>query len=173
MKMVRGHAEARWLPSRHRFALCRLYAFLRLSTAKAEPRDGLMLVVDRDQTAWEHHGIALWIGLTVTCYIAGTLFRHWRPAVALLVALPIAAAVLEILIVAGGLLTRSNGRANGILFMLLFAAASLYVARQASWVRFAAWQVFAVAALNALAAALVFLLRGPIARLERGVVSES
>ena len=173
MRMVRGKAEARWLPSRHRFALCRLYAFLRLSAAKAEPREAVMLVVDRDQTAWEHHATSVWIVITVTCYLAATLFRALPVVLAIVVAIPVAAALIEVPIVAGGFLMRGRGGPNGVFFMVLMIAASAYLARHASWVRFVAWQFLGVLAVNAVAAAIVFLLRGPIARLERGVVSES
>jgi hypothetical protein len=171
VKMARGRAEARWLPSRHRFAIARLYAFLRLRGAKPEPREGLMMVVDRDQTAFEHHGVSLWIVATVACYLAASLFRALPLPAALLVSIPVAAIVVEVPVVSGGFLFR--GRANGVFFMILFTAVSAYFARQTSWVRFAAWQVFAVMALNAIAAAILLLLREPIARLERGVLSES
>ena len=170
MKAIRGRAEGRWLPSRHHFALCRLYAFLRLRAAKPEARETLMLVVDRDQTAWEHHGTSLWVVLTVACYIAAMLRRVWPVALAIVAAVPLAAAAIEVPIVAGGFFFR--GRANGVFFMILLTAASAYFARQTSWVRFVAWQFFALMILNAIAALILLLLREPIARLERGVVSE-
>ena len=170
MKTIRGRAEARWMPSRHRFAIVRLYAFLRLRRAKPEPRETLMLVVDRDQTAWEHHGMSLWVVLTVACYIASMLMRVWPVALAVAVAVPLATAAIEVPVVSGGFFFR--GRANGVFFMILLTAASAYFARQTSWVRFVAWQFFALMILNALAALILLLLREPIARLERGVVSE-
>ena len=172
MKLVRGRADARWLPSRHRFALFRLYAFFRLLGAKPEPREGLVLVVDRDQTAFEHHGASIWIVLTVACYFAATLFADWPLAAGLAAGLPAAALAIEFPIWIGGLIP---GRARGVAFvtMFLLIAASIHFARQASWVRFAAWQFLGLIAINALASAIVFLLRAPIARLERGVLSES
>ncbi len=36
MKMVQGNAAARWLPSRHNFALFRLLAYLRLRAPIAQ-----------------------------------------------------------------------------------------------------------------------------------------
>ena len=171
MKMVRGRADARWLPSRHRFALFRLYAALRLRLAKPEPRDSLMLIVDRDQSAYEHHGLSLWIVLTVTCYVAGTLPGRWPLPLALLAALPLAVVAVVAVVILGGLLLGSGERA-GVAFMLVLAVASGVVARHASWSRFVAWHFFAVVALNAVAAAIVFVLRGPIARMERELLSE-
>ena len=171
MRVVRGRRDARLLPSRHRFALFRLVAFLRLRAAKPEPRDGLILVVDRDQTAIEHHAISLWIVLTVTCYFAATLFGSWPLPLALPAAFFVAAMAVEVPLLVFG--TFVSSRVNSVLCMLVFIAAAAWFATQRSWARFAAWQFLAVIALNAVAAAIVFLLRGPIARLERGVVSES
>jgi hypothetical protein len=164
VRVVRGRGEARWLPSRHRFALFRLYAFLRLRRAKPEPAEAMILVVDRDQTAFEHYGISIWILVMVTCYFAAVL--PWP------LALPLALIAIEVLICAAGILVRRGPRGNAFVISLLLAIASAYFAMQQSWVRFVAWQFFALVALNAFAAAIVFLLREPIARLERGVLSE-
>jgi hypothetical protein len=172
VKAVRGRGDARWLPSRHRFALFRLFAYLRLLAAKPEPRPGLILIIDRDQTAYEHHLVSLWIAATSTFYLAATLFRGLPVPVAIAAAIPVAALALEVPFYVSGLLLRRGSRVNGIVCMLVLAIASLYVVRQPSWVRFVAWQFFAVIALNATAAAIVFLLRAPIARLERGFVFE-
>lgn len=171
MKLIRGRADARWLPSRHRFALFRLYAFLRLLGAKPEPREGLVLVVDRDQTAFEHHGASIWIVLTVACYFAATLFDTWPLPAAIVAGILASALALELPIWIGGLVLRARGVA--IVTMVLLIAASIHFARQASWVRFVAWQFLGLLAINATASAIVFLLRAPIARLERGVSSES
>ena len=172
MMLVRGRGEARWLPSRHTFALFRLFAFLKLRGAQPEPRERLALVVDRGQTAIEHHLMSVWVVLTVTCYVAATLFASWPLPLALPVAFFVAAIVIQIPVVGFGLIVPSHRVNAGILMSLLLAAAA-YFATQRTWVRFAAWQFLAVVALNALASAIVFLLREPIARLERGVVSES
>jgi hypothetical protein len=170
---IRGRTDARWLPSRHHFALFRLYAFIRLLGARPERREGLILIVDRDQTAFEHHGVSLWVFLMSTCYVATTLFRALPLAAAFALALPVAGLLIEVPFLSSGLILRQGARVNGIVFMLCLAGASLYVARQPTWARFVAWQFFAMVGLNAIAAVLVFLLRGPIARLERGVASES
>ena len=173
MKVVRGRADARWLPSRHRFALFRLYAFLRLLGAKPEPRAGLVLVIDRDQTAFEHHGASLWIVLTSACYIASALSAAWPLPLAILAAIAIVPLAIEVPFYVSGLLVRKGSRVNGVFTLLVLAAASLHFVRQTTWVRVVALLFFAVVAINAMAAAIVFLLRAPIARLERGVLSES
>jgi hypothetical protein len=173
VRLIRGRAEARWLPSRHRFALFRLYAFLRLRSAKPEPRRGLVLVVDRDQTAFEHHGVSLWVVATITCYFAAGLFGAWPLPAALLAGLASAAVAIEVPVWVGGFIFGRAGRANGVATMAALIAASIHFARQTTWVRFAAWQFLGLIAINAVASLIVFLLRAPIARLERGVVSES
>lgn len=172
MTIIRGRAEGRWLPSRHRFAMFRLYAYLRLRGARPEPREGLVLIVDRDQTAFEHHGISLWIVLTLACYAAGTLFSSWPLAAAIVPSVLLGAAAVVVPMCVSGLMLRRGARANGLVVMLLLVAASAYFAVQTTWVRFAAWQFLGVLAINAIAATIVFLLREPIARLERGVLSD-
>lgn len=173
MKFIRGRADARWLPSRHHFALFQLFAFLRLRRAPPEPREGLVLVVDRHQTAAEHHSVSIWIVLTVTCYLAATLFARWPLPLALAVAFPLAPVAIHVPMLSLGLLTRGHRRLNAMSLMFVFIAMAVYFAGQQSWVRFAAWQFLAFVTLNAIAAAVVFMLRAQIARLERGVSSES
>lgn len=173
MKIVRGRADARWLPSRHRFALFRLYAVLRLRTAAPEPCEGLVMIVDRDQTAVEHHAVSLWIALTVTCYLAATLFSRWPVPLALPVAFLLSPVAIHVPLLSIAALTLGNRRVNSFMLMFAFVALAIYFARHASWARFAAWQFLIVVALNAIAAAIVFASRGAIARLERGVSSES
>lgn len=172
MTLVRGRGEARWLPSRHTFAVFRLFAFLKLRGAKPEPRARLALVVDRGQTAIEHHLVSVWVVLTVTCYVAATLFASWPLPLALPAALVVAAILIQVPVVGFAMIVPGH-RINARVLMSLLLAAAAYFATQRSWARLAAWQFLAVVALNALASAIVFLLREPIARLERGVVSES
>lgn len=173
MNAVRGRADARWLPSRHHFALFRLFAFLRLRGARPEPREGLVLVVDRHQTATEQHGVAIWITLTVTCYLAATLFAEWPLPMALAAAFALAPFAVHVPMLSIGFLTRGHRRLNPMTLMFTFIAVAAYFARHQSWARFAAWQFLALVALNAVAAVIVLMLRAPIERLERGVSSES
>ena len=154
MNIVRGRAEARWSPARHRFALFRLFAHVKSRTAKPESAVGLMLVIDRDQSAYEHYAISTWIVLTVTCYLAATLFGAWPLPLGFAAALPASAFAVELPVFVTGLMFNS-ARVNGIALMLLMIAASAYLAMATTWVRFAAWQFLALVALNALAAVVM------------------
>lgn len=171
MKIVRGRADARWLPSRFNFALFRLIAYARMRGTKPEPRD-VSLILDRNQNNLESHLLSAWTTLTVACYAAGTLFDEWPVALALLAGVPVAITCLEIPIVAIGLALRrreNNIGLNSIVLMSLLIAAALYFARAHSWIRVAAWQFLAGVALNALAAPVAFLLRGSITEMENAV----
>ncbi|HEX8168910.1 MAG TPA: hypothetical protein VF824_00040 [Thermoanaerobaculia bacterium] len=170
-RTIRGRADARWLPSRRNFALFRLYAYLRLRVAPPEPRD-VALFIDRNQTAAEHYSVAVWVLLTMTCYCAADLFESWPLPLAIVSALVVATLLTQVGIVGFGLVAAAltprtaRVRVNSFVLMLLFIAAAAWYARHPSWARFVAWQVLALVALNAAAAAIVFLLRGSIARLE-------
>lgn len=174
MKLVRGRADARWLPSRHNLALFRLGAFLRLRRAKAEHRDVIM-VIDRHQSAFETWTMMSWLIVTLACYLAVTLFANWHVAIALITALPLAFVLLEVPVIISALVITpfaQNGiRVNSIVVMLLFTAASAYFATRPTWIRFVAWQFLALLALNAMAAVIVYALRDAIAQLEGGVTS--
>jgi hypothetical protein len=169
MKVVRGIEEARWLPSRHRFALFRLAGYVRLRFNRSRRvHDDFVLAIDRDQSAFENFGIAAWATLTVACYFAGDLLARWPLPLALLASVPLAMMALNIPLCTFGALrpNRNNIRLNSAINMLLLIAAALNYARAESWVRFAAWQFLALVALNAVAAVIVSMLRGAIARLE-------
>jgi hypothetical protein len=159
VRLVRDREDARWMPSRFHFALFRLAAFLRLRGIAPRPRQGIILSIDRDQSALENHAVSIWLIATTTCYFAYELPR-------LAVLAPLAALVAtQAIVIAGGLLFR-NRRVNAVVFMSLFLGAAIHYARSATWIRFVAWQVLALAALNALSALLVFALRDAIAKRE-------
>ncbi len=175
MRIVRGRVDARWLPSRHNFALFRLGAYLRGRNATPEPADTI-LIVDRHQSAFETYAVSAWVLLTLTCYVTATLFASWPAPLALAAALPVAAVAAHVpFFVAAALLApfpmrdATHLRVQSFLMMLTLLAASSWFATRASWVRFAAWQFLGLAALNAIAAAIVFALRAPIARLENAI----
>jgi hypothetical protein len=177
VKVVSGRADARWLPSRFNFALFRLYAYLRMRAATPEQRD-VTLVLDRNQNPIESAVLSVWATLTLSCYAAGTLFDRWPLPLALLAGIPVAITCLEIPIIAVGVPLRRrqyNIPLNSIVLMSLLIGAALYFARAQSWVRFAAWQFLAGVALNVIAAAIVYTLRGSIAEMENamgGITSE-
>jgi hypothetical protein len=168
--IVRGRDDARWMPSRHRFALFRLAAFLRLRRTAPRPRPDVMIAVAGIGDAGENYGVAAWIALTVTGYVASEL--AWSLALAFPAALLLAILLLKAVIIASGLTARifskqeNHLRLNGAVLWVALIAAAAYYARSAFWVRFVAWQFLAVVALNVLAAIVAFLLRDSIAELE-------
>jgi hypothetical protein len=178
VKLVRGRADARWFPSRHNMALFRLLAYLQLRRAKPQRSDSI-LIIDRHQSATETWLVMSWMTTTLACYLAATLFARLHAAVALPLSVPLAIALMEVPAIISALTIApiwksitgaTDGiRINSFVVMLLFAAASAYFARQASWVRFVAWQFLALLALNAIAAVIVFALRGSIERMEAAV----
>jgi len=168
MRVVRDRGEARWLPSRHRYALARLIAFLRLRRARSEPEPGLILAIDRDQSTPENFAVGLWVWFSWSCYAAAILPGAWKLAAPIIGQVCVQAPIVASLILPlfGRDRYANNHRINSVLLFVLLIVASSYFATVPTWVRFVAWLVFAVFALNALAAAVLFLLRGSVRELE-------
>lgn len=168
MNVVTDRPEARWLPSRHHFALARLVAYAKLRGARhaAKNAEHLILSIDRDQTAAEMNGTALWVFVTTACYIAAALPLIWPAAIA--VTIPIAAIALQLPTVVIGPIVRmligdgDHIKIISVIAMSLLVIASSYFAVSSSWARYAAWFFFAVLAINGAAAVVVWLLRGAI-----------
>lgn len=149
------------VPSRHHFALFRLGAYLRLRLTQTQiRRDGVVYMTDPDQSAFENYSVAAWTVLMISCYLSDFVTPFLAP---LLAAISVHIPVCTI-----GVLrkNKNNIRLVGIITMSFLAFAAAMYATSASWLRFVAWQFFALAALNALAAVIVFFLRGSIAKLE-------
>jgi hypothetical protein len=175
--VVRGRAEARWLPSRFNFALFRLYALFRLRTAKREERP-MMFVIDRHQSAAENYLVAIWLLATVSCFFAAPLAGRFSPLVAAAIAVPLGSAALQALLCSVGYfvtpairrLTRMPEqwtlRVDSAIVMFGIFAAALYFASQPSWVRMAAWQFLVLFALNAIAAVALLPFRSSLRRLD-------
>ncbi|HEX3578560.1 MAG TPA: hypothetical protein VHY33_08340 [Thermoanaerobaculia bacterium] len=168
VNVVIDRPEARRLPSRHRFALARLiaYAKLRGASAAVNHAERLILPIDRDQTAAEMHGMAIWIFVTTVCYVAAMLPMIWP--VAIVAAVPIAAIALHFPIVVIGPIVRlligdgDHVKIISVFTMALLVIASSYIAASHTWARYVAWLFFAVFILNAAAAAVAWLLRDRI-----------
>lgn len=176
MRIVRGRADARWLPSRFNYALFRLYAYLRMKTGQPEPRD-VALVIDANQNPVESFSIGIWTTLTLACYAAGTLFASWPLPLGLLAGVVVGMSCLQIPVIVIGLMlrTRNNIPLTSAVMMALLIGGAVLFARAETWIRFVAWQFLAVVALNAVAAAIVFLLRHAIGEMEHaagGLTSE-
>jgi hypothetical protein len=168
--------EARWLPSRHRFAMARLIGYVRLRSAANEsrPSEHLILPIDRDQTAVEMHAVALWVFVTTTCYIAASLPLVLPLSFAL--SIPLAAIAIQVPTVIGGLLLRlllgdgNHIKIVSVSTMVFLLIASSYVATTATWARLIAWFFFMVLLLNCAAAALLWLLRDAVRATEEQCV---
>ena len=168
LNVIRDHPEARWLPSRHHFALARLIAYAKLRGARETAKNAghLVLAIDRDQTAAEMNGVAIWVFITTVCYIAAAL-PLILPA-AIVVSIPIAAIVLQFPTVGVGPVVRmligdgDHIKIISVIAMSLLVIASSYFAASSSWARYVAWFFFAVLIVNGAAAVVAWLLRGAI-----------
>jgi hypothetical protein len=169
MEVIRNHPEARWLPSRHRFAAFKLYALLRLATARPQPTDTeFVLPIERDQSAHEQYTVSVWIYLTAVTYVTALL--PLIVPVAIVLPIPIAAVVLHVpLLLVGAMLPRwtPHESVHAKVLMTVMAAVSFWFAQHDAWPRVAAWLFLGVLAMNGIAALLVFAMRGVIARFER------
>ena len=171
MRVVIDRPEARWLPSRHRYALSRLIALvaLRFSRGSVPSNRRLILPIDRDQSAPENHAIALWLLITTTLFLVALV----RPALWILMPFA-AAALLEVpFFVAGAFLApivgrrgADNKRLTSAATFVALAAASAWFAWTLTWARFVAYFFFAVLAVNAVAFVAMLLLRGVVERIE-------
>ncbi len=169
--------RARWLPSRHHFALARLIACARLRSAmraSGPATDHIVLAIDPDQTAAEMNGVALWVFLTAACYFAALL--PWTLPLSLVGGMLLAAIALHLPFLIGGALIRAltgdgdHIRIISLLTMSLMTIASSWIATTTTWARFAAWLFLAVLFVNGLAAIITWVLRRWIAALEEQCV---
>ena len=154
MRIVRDREDARWLPSRFHFALFQLVAFTRMLATRPRERRGIMLMIDRDQSEIEQYTVAIWIVLTVSCLLAAIM-----PIALAFVLTPLA---LQIPLYISG----RGIRFNSILLMTLIAIPAAVLATKPVWIRYAAWQFFAMIALNAFAALIMLALRGKVRKME-------
>ncbi len=169
MKVIVNRSTARWLPSRHRFALAQLVGFACLRRGEKQDAGGpdhLILPVDRDQSAAESYAVAIWVFVTVASYLAALLPLPLPLAV--LAAIPLASVAIHIPIVGGGLALRlllgdnDHVKIVSVGAMGMLIVWSFFVARSDSWARFVAWLFFAVVAGNAIAATILWLLRAEV-----------
>lgn len=186
MRMVWDRPEARWLPSRFRFALFRLFAWCRFHAGRTQSQriGRLALAIDRDQSTVEQYSIATWILLTLSCYLAAFLTSMWhlaQPWRALTIVLtPLLAAVLvEIIFHASGAVAvplwnamtgsriENNIRLNSLVHMTFLFAVSAYFASMPGWVRPIAWIALSLFVMNGVAAVVLFAMRRRLDALER------
>lgn len=168
--------DARWLPSRHRFAVTRLIGFFRLGRARTaeEGPEHLILSIDRDQTAVEMHLTAFWVFATTACYIAASL--PLALPLSIVLSIPLAAVAIHLPIVLGGPILRAltgdgdHIKLVSVITMGLLLMASSYVATTRTWARFVAWLFFSILLLNCVAAVILWMLRGSVQAAEERCV---
>jgi hypothetical protein len=157
VKLIRNRADARWLPGRFNLAMFRLLAFFVCRTAKREVRPGLVLAVDRHQSALENYTVALWLVVSSSIYAFALLRRvtvAWAAAVlALPVALLVIQALTQLVLMAPQRWSRSHLRLNTFILMTVMIALSIIIAATAHWSKVVGWAGIVLAALNAVAAA--------------------
>jgi hypothetical protein len=166
LRIVRNRSDARWLPSRFNFALFRLFAFLRLRSARPEPHPGLMLSIDRYQSAAENYLVCMAMVVVVAFYFAA-IFDSFA------IALPAAIIWLQLHILIARAILRvfrsgdSNTVGGGsLIIMFSVIAVAVYFALRESVALYAARVFLAIVVLNAIAAAVMFLLRRRVAEIE-------
>lgn len=178
MIAVRDQPGARWLPSRFHTASFRLIALIASTVRRREPEHrGIVLVIDRHQNAFENHAMALLVVVLSASFAGMHMAQALRPAVAAILALPVAAILLQVIIVGSGLVfapiarlfgrsIRHGGPAAYITFVML-SVYSIYYMRSPLWIRYVARAFIAAVAVNAGAAVIMWLLRRRVIRLEQ------
>lgn len=154
MRIVRDREDARWLPSRFRYALFRLAALIRMTFTRPRERRGIIVAIDPDQSSIENYAIAIWVVVTTSCFLAAVM----PFAIAILAATVVVQIPMHV--VGGG------QRVNSLVTLSLAAIAAAYLAMSPSWIRFAAWQFLGIVILNGVAALIMLPLRGAVRRME-------
>ena len=141
-EMISDNPAARRLPARHHFALARLIASVMHRFGAPPPMhvDHLLLPIDPYQSAVENYSVSVWFWLTTACFLAAVLPLH--PAVAIAIAIPLAAFVVQVPLYFG---------ATQLVLMTLYFCASVYFSTTAGPVHYVAWLSLAVFATNAIA----------------------
>ena len=180
MNAVRDRAEARWLPSRFDFALFRLFAYFRLKTSKPEPQPGLVLAIERHQSAIENYLVALCVWIVIAACLASIIAATLPLSAAWLIALPATGVLVSVEIVVMGVavaplarkLLRLSDQAgvavNSVVTGFFAMACAVLLTTSSSPLRHIGTAYLALLAANVVASAVVFLMQRKIADLERG-----
>jgi hypothetical protein len=176
LTIVRDRRDARWLPSRFHFALFRLYAYMRLRAAKPEPARGLILSVDRHQSASENFLSTICIVLVAGSYFGAWFETSMVTPVAYAAGLLAAVIAIQALIAVAGAIIVAIQKPDGagtaatlmpIVIMAAMIAGGAAVATGDSSARYIARGFLLLVAMNAAAAVVTFLLREQITEAER------
>ena len=170
--MIRNRADARWLPTRFNFALARLIAFVICKSSKPRPEAGLVISIDRHQSALENYLVALWFYSSTVAYLYVTLQTAVPPWAALPLALFITPMALQLsthLFSSFGTsawISVSHMRLNNVILMSVMSAASLYALTTGHWTRHVGMAALGLLTLNGLSAVIMRLLAPSLAALE-------
>jgi hypothetical protein len=181
--IARSQAAAPWVPSRHRFAIFRAVAFVRLLRSGSFPErgskeDGVVLAIDRDQSTAENYTVGIFVWLVVSSFFAALLSARLVLAAAVLIALPLGALAVSAAVVIAGLVFAPVSHALGVprgpsnitlnstgILMVVTLAAS-YFAASPAWVRVPAWIFLGAIVLNGLCSAALFVMRARLRGME-------
>lgn len=172
MRMVRDREDARWLPSRYRYALFRLLAYGMFRAKGPTPKAGIVITIDRDQTALESYAMAIWLTFVSSCFAIAILTSFVSVRAALFVGPPVAVIALQAftsIAAFAGTAWPDRNSVGIISFLTIFlvAAAALHVAGGGGWPRYVAWTFLGTLAANAVAAVVAYVMRGRFLDAER------
>lgn len=184
MNAVRDRADARWLPSRFDFALFRLFAYFRLKASKPQPQPGLVLSIERHQSAVENYFITICVWVVVAAFLASIIGATLPLTAACLLALPATGVLVSVEIVVIGVATPlvrkllrlsddSNAGVNSVVIGAIALSSAAMLTIGSSPLRHIGTAYLLLLAANVLASLVVFLMRRRIAGLERRYGFES
>ena len=155
MRIVQDREDARGLPARFHFAIFKLAAFVRMKFVTPRERRGVLIVIDRDQSAVEHYIISAWITALVICFLSAIM--------PVILAIPLATIIIQIPLFT---ICRSNIDTSSWLMFTLVGIAAAYLLHRHTWIRFVALSYFLIIAINLLAAAIMMLLHSDVREME-------
>ena len=179
MKIERPQAAVAWLPSRHRYAVFRLIAYLRLARTPArQPDRDRVLAIDRDQSAVETFAMAYLMWAVTASFLTEVFASRLLLPVAIVAGIALAAVALTFYVPFVGLFITpvlhaagmprgaSNIRVNTTIFLITLVLPASYFATLSTWVAVPAWIFLGAIALNAICAAILFPLRSRVREAE-------
>jgi hypothetical protein len=186
VKIDRPQAIVPWIPSRHRYALFRLVAYVRLLLARRNDYaldETKVLAIDRDQSTAETYAVSGLVSLTIVLFLTDVMSIRIHLAAAAAIAIPAAAlAVSAAVVLTGTCITPllhaiglprgpHNINVNSTIMLLPVVLAASYFAASQRWVRVPAWFFLACIAANGLAAIALFMLRNRVREAEARCVA--
>ena len=173
MKINRPQAVVPWIPSRHRYALFRLGAYVRLlqtPTARCVLDETRVLAIDRDQSTAETYAVAALVWLTVASFVCELLSRRLALAAAVVSSVALATLAVSAAVVSIGALIQllhaiglphgpHNINLNSTIMLLPIGLAASYFALAGNWVRVPAWIFLGCIVANGIASIVLFVLR--------------